>query len=118
VVKFKKGQGCASCNNTGYKGRVGIFELLEINFELADALRRNDSAGFAGEVRRLPNFVSLGDSALRLALAGVTTMEEVLRIVGQVAENPLMEPISVNAPAVDQEQQLEQQLEQQFVSGQ
>lgn len=102
---FKKGQGCPSCNNTGYKGRVGIFELLEIDFELADALRRNDSAGFAAAVRRLPSFVSLGDSALTLAIAGVISMEEVLRIAGQVAENPLMERISVDTSAVDQQQQ-------------
>jgi MSHA biogenesis protein MshE len=101
---FKKGQGCPSCNNTGYKGRVGIFELLEIDFELADALRRNDSAGFASAVRRLPNFVSLGDSALNLAIEGVTSMEEVLRIAGQVAENPLMERISVDTSVVDQQQ--------------
>lgn len=104
-VSFKKGQGCPSCNNTGYKGRIGIFELLEINFELADALRRNDSAGFASGVRRLPNFVSLGDSALSLALDGVTSMEEVLRIAGQVAENPLAEGIPVDTPIADQQQQ-------------
>ena len=67
-----------------------------VDGQLADALRRNDSAAFATAVRRLPNFVSLGDSALKLAIEGVTTMEEVLRIAGQVAENPLMERISVD----------------------
>ncbi|MFO7766976.1 MAG: GspE/PulE family protein [Pelovirga sp.] len=99
-LSFKKGQGCPSCNNTGYKGRIGIFELLEIDYELADALRRNDSAAFATRVRQLPDFVSLGDSALKLALEGVTTMEEVLRIAGQVAENPLAERISVDTSTV------------------
>lgn len=88
-VQFKKGQGCPACNNTGYKGRIGIFELLEIDYELADALRRNDSSAFAAAARKQPGFFSLGDSALSLALQGVTTMEEVLRIAGQVAENPL-----------------------------
>lgn len=110
VLSFKKGQGCPSCNNTGYKGRVGIFELLEINFEMADALRRNDSTGFTAAVHSLPNFVSLGESALSLAFAGVTSMEEVLRIVGQVAENPLMESISTDTSAADQQQQ--------FIAGQ
>ncbi|MBD1401415.1 GspE/PulE family protein [Pelovirga terrestris] len=103
TLTFKKGQGCPSCNNTGYKGRIGIFELLEIDFELADALRRNDSSAFALAVRRLPHFVSLGDSALKLALEGVTTMEEVLRIAGQVAENPLAERISVDATGAETE---------------
>ena len=84
---FKKGRGCPACNNTGYNGRIGIFELLEINFDLADALRRNDSAGFAVIAQKLPGFVSLADSALVLALEGITSMEEVLRVAGQLDES-------------------------------
>ena len=84
--EFKSGRGCPACNNTGYSGRVGIFELLEINFELADALRRNDSAGFALVAQQQRGFRSLAESALRLALQGMTSMEEVLRIAGQVDE--------------------------------
>jgi len=83
-VGFKKGRGCPGCNNTGYSGRVGIFELLEINFELADALRRNDSAEFAQIARDLPQFVTLADNALVLAINGVTSMDEVLRVSGEV----------------------------------
>ena len=86
-VKFKKGRGCPACNNTGYSGRIGIFELLEINFDLADALRRDDSAAFASIARGLPDFTSLSDSALMLALDGVTSMEEVLRVSGQLDES-------------------------------
>ncbi len=85
--QFRKGQGCPLCNNTGYSGRIGIFELLEIDFDLADALRRNDSAAFAVLAQQSPNFFSLSDSALQLALQGVTTMDEVLRISGQVDES-------------------------------
>ena len=84
---FRKGRGCPACNNTGYSGRIGIFELLEINFDLADALRRNDSASFAAIAQNLPSFVSLADSALVLALEGVTSMEEVLRVSGQIEES-------------------------------
>jgi MSHA biogenesis protein MshE len=86
-TKFKRGRGCPACNNTGYSGRIGIFELLEINIELADALRRNDSADFASVARNLPGFVSLSDSALQLALDGITSMEEVLRVSGQLDES-------------------------------
>ncbi len=85
-IEFKKGRGCPGCNNTGYSGRVGIFELLEINFDLADALRRNDSAGFAQIAKDLPQFVTLADSALVLALNGVTSMDEVLRVAGEVED--------------------------------
>lgn len=84
---FKVGRGCPACNNTGYHGRIGIFELLEINFDLADALRRNDSADFASIAQQLPSFVSLADSALALALEGVTSLEEVLRVSGQLDES-------------------------------
>ncbi len=81
---FSEGRGCPACNNTGYSGRIGIFELLEINFDLADALRRNDSAGFATIAQKMPSYVSLADSALVLALEGVTSMDEVLRVSGQL----------------------------------
>ena len=86
-VEFRMGRGCPSCNNTGYSGRIGIFELLEINFDLADALRRNDSAAFARIAQRQPQFVSLADSALKLALDGITSMEEVLRVAGELDES-------------------------------
>ncbi|MEE4254225.1 MAG: hypothetical protein V2I50_09340, partial [Desulfuromusa sp.] len=92
VAEFKKGRGCPACNNTGYSGRIGIFELLEINFDLADALRRDDSAEFAAIAKGLPSFVSLSDSALRLALEGVTSMEEVLRVSGQIDESQVILP--------------------------
>ncbi|MBN1958778.1 MAG: Flp pilus assembly complex ATPase component TadA [Desulfuromonadales bacterium] len=99
-AEFKKGQGCPACNNTGYSGRIGIFELLEINFDLADALRRNDSAGFAKIAQKSPTFVSLADSALVLALEGVTSMEEVLRVAGEVDESLQLATSAVgNRPA-------------------
>jgi len=88
-VQFKTGAGCPSCNNTGYSGRIGIFELLEIDFELADALRRNDSAEFAEKAQKQAGFRSLAESTLLLALDGVTSMEEVLRIAGQIDETSM-----------------------------
>src|SRR5690606_2860662 len=40
---YQHGRGCQSCNYTGYKGRIGVFELLEMNAEMVDALRNNDT---------------------------------------------------------------------------
>ncbi len=85
-TEYLIGTGCPNCNNTGYSGRIGIFELLEIDFELADALRRNDSAEFAFKAQQQPGFLSLADSTLLLARQGVTSMDEVLRISGQIDE--------------------------------
>ena len=88
-AEYLTGGGCPSCNNTGYSGRIGIFELLEIDFELADALRRNDSSEFAEKAQCQPGFRSLAESTLILALNGVTSMEEVLRIGGQIDETTM-----------------------------
>jgi len=90
-TEFVHGNGCPACNNTGYSGRIGIFELLEINFDLADALRRNDSAEFARVAQQQCGFRSLAESALLLAISGVTSMEEVLRVAGQVDETTIPE---------------------------
>nr|WP_320114843.1 GspE/PulE family protein [uncultured Desulfuromonas sp.] len=83
---FKKGRGCSQCGNTGYHGRIGVFELLEIDAPLADALRRNDSAAFARSAQAQEHFISLADCALEYARQGITTMEEVVRVAGQVDE--------------------------------
>ena len=83
---YKRGRGCSQCGNTGYHGRIGIFELLEIDAPLADALRRNDSAGFARAAQLQEDFTTLADCALEYAQQGVTTMEEVVRVAGQVDE--------------------------------
>ncbi len=85
-LKFRRGAGCPLCNNTGYRGRIGIFELLEIDFALADALRRGDSAGFAETARRQKGFQTLAVSALKYAAQGITSIEEVQRLTGQVEE--------------------------------
>ncbi|MCA1797739.1 MAG: GspE/PulE family protein, partial [Geobacteraceae bacterium] len=82
--EFKQGIGCTQCNNTGYHGRIGIFELLEMNPELTDALRRNNSSDFAKAAHAQEGFISLTDCALAYARRGVTTIEEVIRVAGQV----------------------------------
>lgn len=86
---FKKGRGCSHCNNTGYRGRIGIFEFLEINTEMADALRSSDPLGFARVARQQPNFKTLSQCALDYAVEGVTTLDEVFRVSEQVAEESL-----------------------------
>jgi MSHA biogenesis protein MshE len=81
-AQFKHGSGCPHCNNTGYSGRIGVFELLEIDNATADALRRGDTAEFARAARENPDFRSLAQNALDYARQGITTLEEVLRIAG------------------------------------
>ena len=84
---FKLGAGCSYCHNTGYRGQIGIYEFLEFNAALADALRREDTAEFARLVRENENFQPLIVSGLKLACEGVTTIREVIRITGEILED-------------------------------
>lgn len=86
-VKLKKSVGCHRCNNTGYRGRIGVFELLVINDDLADALRRSDSSDFIRIARKTPGYQPLVVSALRYAAQHVTSLEEVLRVAEQIDES-------------------------------
>lgn len=90
-IEFKKGMGCPHCNNTGYQGRIGVFELLELDNALSDALRRDDSAGFAEVARNKPDFKTLAHNALDYARKGLTTIDEVLRIYGDSSDELLDE---------------------------
>ncbi len=88
-VTFHAGTGCAYCNNTGYRGRVGVFELLELTPDLADAIRREASPEFAAAASRAPGYRPLVQSALDWAVEGVTTIEEAIRIHGEAAVGEL-----------------------------
>ncbi len=87
---FQHGRGCTYCNNTGYSGRVGIFELLELDDGMADALRASDTAAFTHAARQSAGFKTLAQSALEYAGVGLTTLEEVFRVTEQ------MEAIAAN----------------------
>jgi type IV pilus assembly protein PilB len=74
-----KGRGCEKCNNTGYKGRVGLYEVMEIEEELRELVLVGASAL---ELRRKAveqGMLTLRMSGLRKVKDGVTTMEEVVR---------------------------------------
>jgi len=83
---FKAGQGCTQCNNTGYNGRIGVFEFLELDAELEDALRRENSADFTRAARKSDKYKPFSQHAIEYALSGVTTIEEVLRVSSVLEE--------------------------------
>ncbi len=79
--KLIKGKGCEKCFETGYKGRIGIFELLEITKDLEELIYQKPSeAEILRAVRK--DFVTLQQDALIKALEKITTIEEVERITG------------------------------------
>jgi len=82
TINFKQGQGCQHCNQTGYKGRIGVYELLEMRHETLDALRRNDSAAFTLAAKNTPGFTPFTECAIEFVRQGITTLDEVIRITG------------------------------------
>lgn len=81
---FKHGVGCAHCNFTGYDGRVGIYEFLELDKELGRILGRGDTVDFAEAARSKPGYFTLEQTAMLYALKGITTLEEALRISADI----------------------------------
>jgi type IV pilus assembly protein PilB len=77
--KFYRGSGCETCNNTGYKGRVGLFELMIMNNELRDMIMRNCSTDELREAARRAGMVSLRDAGMKACFEGTTSADEVIR---------------------------------------
>jgi type IV pilus assembly protein PilB len=77
--RFYRGEGCDKCNGTGYKGRVGLFELMVMNDELRDMIMRNASTDELRDRARSYGMVTLRDAGLEYAYQGVTTVDEVIR---------------------------------------
>jgi type IV pilus assembly protein PilB len=78
-IKLFKGRGCANCNNTGYRGRLGLFEVMEITDEIRELIL---SGASAMELKRKAideGMLSLRASGLQKLRAGQTTVEEVVR---------------------------------------
>jgi len=77
--KFYHGQGCDHCNNTGYKGRVGLFELMIMNDELRDLIMQQSSDDALRECAKGHGMVALRDAGMGFVYDGTTTAEEVIR---------------------------------------
>ncbi len=89
---FKRGAGCAHCNYTGYDGRVGIYEFLELDNQLSKVLGKGDTAEFAEIARSRPGYFSLEQTVLLYAMKGITTIDEALRISADIdVDLPLVE---------------------------
>ena len=75
-----KGTGCEQCFNTGFRGRVGIFELMELNEELRNSIMRNEDAGKLTAIARRGGMRTLREDGWEKVRRGVTTAEEVTRV--------------------------------------
>jgi type IV pilus assembly protein PilB len=76
---FFRGRGCDKCSGTGYKGRLGLYELLVMNDELRDLVVRNASTEEIRDLARKRGMVTLRDAGMTNMFAGHTTADEVIR---------------------------------------
>lgn len=76
---FYRGKGCDACNNTGYKGRLGLFELMVMNDTLRDMVMSNTTTDELRDAAREFGMVTLRDAGIKNVFDGVTTADEVIR---------------------------------------
>lgn len=77
-----RGKGCSACGQTGYRGRIGIFEILNIDEELRKLIISSDfSLDNLNNLAKKRGMVTMFEDGLRKAATGMTTIEEVLRVI-------------------------------------
>ena len=76
---FYRGVGCGNCNNTGYKGRIGLFELMIMDDDLRAMIMDNVATDVLREAARKKGMRLLRDMGIEFALDGTTTAEEIVR---------------------------------------
>ncbi len=79
-TKFYKGKGCANCNNTGYKGRIGIFEIMAVSEKIKELTIKRATAGDLMAMARREGMITMRQDGILKALDGITTIEEIWRV--------------------------------------
>jgi len=80
TIPVFRGAGCEHCFGTGYRGRLGIFEMMELNEELRAAIMRNEDASKITSLARKQRMRNLREDGWDKVRRGVTTADEVLRV--------------------------------------
>jgi len=75
-----KGKGCKECNNTGYLGRIGIYESISISQEIAKMILERSTAEDIERQAKKEGMITMKQDGYLKALEGITTIEEVLRV--------------------------------------
>ncbi len=79
---FYRGRGCQACNNTGYRGRIGVYEVININEEIRKIIiDPNFSLDNLNELAKKNGMITMFEDGLRKIAVGMTTMEEVIRVI-------------------------------------
>ena len=86
-ITLYKGKGCKSCGETGYKGRVGVYELLIITTEIEELIVKRHTSGEINAQARSQGMLTLFEDGLEKTQSGMSTIEELLRIASPPEEN-------------------------------
>ena len=81
--RYVKGKGCSHCNGTGYLGRTGVYEMLEMSKAVVEAANQDDPALFIEVATREIGKNTLRAHAVQLVVDGKTTIDEAMRISNQ-----------------------------------
>ena len=82
-VTFYRGEGCSECFGTGYRGRTGVFEVLTVTPDIRRAIYARSLDRLEAAIRET-SFSPIADDCRRLVLEGVTSAEEVHRVLGDI----------------------------------
>jgi len=77
---FYRGKGCKKCNNTGYKGRMGIYEVLEVTKDISDLILKNAGVNEIEEAAEKQGMIRIVEDGFIKARNGITTIEEIMRV--------------------------------------
>ena len=86
AIPFYKSVGCDQCNHTGYRGRIGIYEVMRVTDKIRRLIAAAASEDQVREAALAGGMLSLGEDGLSKVKSGVTTPEELLRVVTEVRE--------------------------------
>ena len=75
-----RGKGCSNCSFTGYKGRTGIYQLIEISEELRELILNNPTSDTVDKIARKQGSLSLFEDGIEKVKLGITTLDEIMRV--------------------------------------
>ena len=101
TIPFYKSVGCDRCNHTGYRGRIGVYEVMRVSDELRRLIAARAPEDQIRECALAGGMVSLGEDGLAKVKGGITTPEELLRVVTEVREMRTLCPACGAAVGVD-----------------
>ena len=79
--QYFRPRGCDACKGSGYSGRIGVYELLVVTDEFADLVSRNPTLGDLRKLAVQQGLMTLLNDGLRKASEGITSLEELVRVV-------------------------------------